>query len=159
MESTVVGNWHQSIESFSYSTEEFYDRLERTLTAQNIPNLKMERAGLPEGGFLSAYRLYLQLKRGNLTFYVCAAPFGVNFFVSWWLMQAGDGCLQGCATTFLPFLTLLKRQRTFYEEDTAVMFREAMHEAVLSVLREVLGDGGKARVERMRAPTVAKSLV
>ena len=38
-----------------------------------------------EGGIGSAKRVYLRVVRGKLTFDVCAAPHGRDFFFSWWL--------------------------------------------------------------------------
>jgi hypothetical protein len=58
---------------------------------------------------------------------------------------------------FVPFLGLFARKQTFYEEDTAIMFRETLHSAVLEVLRDILGEGSAVRVERMPPPTIAKS--
>lgn len=47
----------------------------------------MRRIALPEGTLLSSHRDYLRVTRGKYTFDLCAAPFGIDFFVSWWLVE------------------------------------------------------------------------
>lgn len=155
MDTTILAHWHQSIQPFSFSTQEFYERLGKALERRQMPDATLSRTNLPEGGLLSAYRDYLLVKRGKLTFNLCAAPFGIDFFVSWWLTES-PGCL-GCLTAVIPFLGIFARKPTFYEEDTAIMFREAVHAAVTEVLTDILGEGAAERVAKMPAPTIAKS--
>ena len=42
----------------------------------------------PEGGLLSAKRLYLRVIRKEHVFDICGAPFGNGFFFSWWLGES-----------------------------------------------------------------------
>jgi uncharacterized YccA/Bax inhibitor family protein len=61
-----------------------------------------------EGGLLSARREYLRVKRGKLSFDVCAAPFGTGFFFSSWLIElpAKYGVLILLAVIFFGFCFL-----------------------------------------------------
>lgn len=129
----ILAHWYQRFDTFSMSTQEFYERLSAEISRREMPNVTLFRKNLPEGSFLNAYRDYLHVRRGKLTFALCAAPFGIDFFISWWLLE-DPGCLSGCLTVLLPPLVLLKRQNTFYEEDTAETFRDCVHEAVLQTI-------------------------
>ena len=54
----------------------------KNLEARRVPGLEAGRFHTPEGGVLSARRIYLELRREQLVFEICAAPFGTGFFVS-----------------------------------------------------------------------------
>jgi hypothetical protein len=129
----VLAHWYQRFDSYSMSTQEFYERLSAQISRREMPDVTLFRKNLPEGGLLSAHRDYLHVRRGKFTFALCAAPFGIDFFVSWWLLFE-PGCLSGCVSVILPPLALLQRQTTFYEEDTAETFRECVHQAVLETI-------------------------
>ena len=72
------------IEGLSFSSKEFYARVEKALADRKVPDLEMLRVDWKEGGPLSARREYLRLTRERLIFDICAAPFGTGFFVSIW---------------------------------------------------------------------------
>jgi hypothetical protein len=152
MESTVLAHWHTRVEDFQLSTQEFYQRLQQALEQRKYPQMNLYRLQLPEGGVVSPNRDYLRIHRGDLDFDICAAPFGTDYFISWWLLEK-PGC--GC----LPFLGILgaslARKTTYYQADTAIIFRESVHARVLEVLKDILGD--KAQIEKLPLPTVAKS--
>jgi hypothetical protein len=129
----ILSHWYQRFDTFSMSTQEFYERLTAEIARRNMPDLTLYRKNLPEGGFLSSHRDYLHVRRGPFTFALCAAPFGIDFFVSWWLFEE-PGCLAGCVSFFVPEVALFKRQPTFYEEDTAETFRDCVHQAVVETI-------------------------
>jgi hypothetical protein len=66
---------------------EFYAAVEEALKPREIPDYSVSRIDWREGGVLTARREYLRIKRGKLTFDLCAAPFGTGFFFSWWLAE------------------------------------------------------------------------
>ncbi len=78
----VLSHWYTPVPNFSTSTQEFYAAVEKELTAQQVPNLKISRVEFSEGGFFSGKREYLRMTREHLVFDICAAPFGVNYFFS-----------------------------------------------------------------------------
>jgi len=84
---TVISNWHHPIENFQTSTMEFYAAVEQALKPHEIPDYSVSRIDWREGGVLTARREYLRIKRGKLAFDLCAAPFGTDFFFSWWLAE------------------------------------------------------------------------
>jgi hypothetical protein len=80
----VISHWAKLIEGMQMSTQEFYSRVERVLADRKVPGLEMSRVLWKEGGLFSARREYLRMVRERLIFDVCAAPFGMGFFVSTW---------------------------------------------------------------------------
>lgn len=78
----TLAHWCELIDDFSYSSREFYTLVVKNLEARQVPGLEAGRFHTPEGGVLSARRIYLELRRERLVFEICAAPFGTGFFVS-----------------------------------------------------------------------------
>ncbi len=104
----VISHWHHSVEGLSTSTLDFYTALERALKAKETP-VAFERTTWNERGLLSAKREYLRVSLDRLSFDICAAPFGKDFFFSWWLSKRTPdfAALHGClAIAGVPFLFL-----------------------------------------------------
>jgi len=150
-EDTVLAHWYNRFDEFSFSTQEFYDRLSEELNRRNMPDAKLSRVNYPEGGMLSAHRDYYRVARGKHTFVLCAAPFGIDFFVSWWLLET-PGCLAGCIAIVMPWLSLFARKTTFYEEDTAIIFRDAVHQGVINTIEGIFKTQQKTLPEFERKP-------
>jgi hypothetical protein len=77
----------------------FYKSVMETLKAKGAPNVSTERIDWNESGILSAKRVYLRVSYGRLSFDLCAAPFGKDYFFSWWLVkrQPDAALIWGCA--------------------------------------------------------------
>ncbi|MDO8500752.1 MAG: hypothetical protein Q7S20_02815 [Gemmatimonadaceae bacterium] len=106
----VISHWHQSVEGLSTSTLDYYAAVEKALRDKEVPELQIERITASESGILSAKREYLRARYGRLSFDICGAPFGKDFFFSWWLVKRipGFAALWGCASLVgLSFLTLV----------------------------------------------------
>jgi hypothetical protein len=80
----IIDHWSHLMENFSFSSEEFYERVEVELTVRKVPDMSLSRVDWKEGGMLSARRAYLRVGRERLIFDICAAPFGTSFFISTW---------------------------------------------------------------------------
>ena len=136
--SEVISHWSHYFQSFSLSADEFYKTAEKIISAHNMPNTKVERTTHKEGGMFSSNREYLRIKHGNLVFDVCAAPFGTDFFISWWLYET-----EGTATSLLKntkvgsFLKARETARTFFQADEEAMFRSCVHECILEAVAKV----------------------
>ncbi|MBA4150148.1 MAG: hypothetical protein H0X66_18730 [Verrucomicrobia bacterium] len=83
----VYSQWYSSVDNFQFGTSEFYQMIEKELTARKVPGLEMSRIEFSEGGLLSNKREYLRLKRERLVFDICAAPFGTSYFFSFRSVQ------------------------------------------------------------------------
>jgi hypothetical protein len=82
----VVSHWHHSVENFNTSTLEFFIAIEGTLNEKLAP-VKMDRVDYRESGILSDKRQYLRVSYARYSFDIGAAPFGKDFFFSWWLVR------------------------------------------------------------------------
>lgn len=76
-------HWYAYVEDFKTSPQEFYERVREEISRRQLPkvdaNLTTRAEGLP---FLSADRVYLRLRRTDMAYDLCAAPFGTGFFFS-----------------------------------------------------------------------------
>ncbi|MBN1827271.1 MAG: hypothetical protein JW958_13515 [Candidatus Eisenbacteria bacterium] len=81
----AFSHWSTLVENFQASSQEFYASLEEALKRRQIPHISTSRVVYPETGAFSPKREYLRVKREDLLFDICAAPFGTGFFFSWWL--------------------------------------------------------------------------
>jgi hypothetical protein len=157
---SVLSHWNHHESGLQQSAAEFYGEVERRLGAEGISDIKMERVKLSEGGLLSANREYLQVRRGDHVFHVCAAPFGSGFFVSWWLGETESGFWAWLAGLpyvggFFGFLRGVTKPLTYYKLDTGFMFQSVTHGAVTSALDELLeGKGMRALAETERKPVM-----
>jgi hypothetical protein len=95
----VISHWHQSVDGLSTSTLEYYTAVEKALREKDAVGLQLERVTANESGILSARREYLRVRYGRLMFDICGAPFGKDYFFSWWLIKRTPGfaALWGCA--------------------------------------------------------------
>lgn len=136
--SNVLSHWSHFFRSFAMSSNNFYDELEKTLKIHEMPNAVIGRTKHKEGGMLSAAREYLRIKHGDIVFDVCAAPFGKDFFISWWLYEtAGTMRTMLKNTKMGNFLNERAAKRTFYQIDEEDMFRSCVHECILETIGKV----------------------
>jgi hypothetical protein len=131
----VISHWQHYFKNFNMSSDAFYVKVENVLKAQQLPETKGFRTKHKEGGMWSASREYLTIQHADLVFDICAAPFGKNFFVSWWLYET-EGTLQTLfkSTGIGNYLRERAAKRTFFEIDGENMFRECVHQALLEAI-------------------------
>jgi hypothetical protein len=124
----------------------FYTQVEEILTEKEVPEFESRRITYKEEGILSHQRIYLEIRRGDYVFHVCAAPWGTDFFFSWWLNFRVNNLY--LLLTRLPGIGLIianaNQEKTYYELDSNTMFRTSVHQAVLSAI-DMLTDGKGAR--------------
>ena len=132
----VFSHWYHLIENFQQPSQEFYSSLEQAIKKRNLPDVRISRIEFKEGNIFSAQREYLRVKRKELVFDICAAPYGNGFFISWWLGEKMGAFLS--LLLVIPFLGSLiaktSRPATYYRLDTTLMFQESVHLAVLEIL-------------------------
>lgn len=78
----VIKYWYVPVERGTFSTSEFYGRIEERIQDHKFPGLELTREEFSEGGALSPRRQYLRIRRERLVFDVCSAPFGEAWFFS-----------------------------------------------------------------------------
>lgn len=136
--SNVISHWSHFFKFFALSSNDFYTELESVIINHEMPNSVTGRVTHKEAGILSASREYLRIKHGDIVFDVCAAPFGKDFFISWWLYES-EGTMRKLfkRTKVGDFLKARAEQRTFYQIDEEDMFRSCVHECILETLAKV----------------------
>lgn len=134
----VLSHWSHFFQSFALSSESFYTELANVLKEHNMPNSKIERTKHKEAGLFSSEREYLRVKHFNLVFDVCAAPFGKDFFISWWLYET-EGKVRNMlkSTKIGNFLDQQAARRTFFQADMEDMFSSCVHECILETVIKV----------------------
>lgn len=118
---------YHHFEDFTLSSQAFYEDLAAIIRERYFPKVSMNVMAIDTGGFLSPKRDYLRITNSHLVFYVCAAPFGKDFFISYWLVDMPEGCL----TTFSRrVLGIEEPPKTFFEVDTEAIFLEGITAAI-----------------------------
>lgn len=157
---SILSHWNHMVPGMEQSSAEFYSAIERALSAHGLDDTKLERVNLAEGGLLSAKREYLQVRRKEHVFHICAAPFGNGFFVSWWLGEIRSGLFAELASVpyvgfIFRLLAAAAKPLTYYRVDTALMFQSVTHGAVLEALDgSIAAKGSRALTELERKPVM-----
>lgn len=157
----VISHWSTLIENFQYSPQRFYDQVTEAVSRRRMPNASISKVQFKEGNFLSARRDYLKVFCGKENFYfaICGAPFGTGFFVSYWQLQAPDGCLVQLFSPF-PVLSAIAKAIavpwTYYRVDTVTMFNTATHQAIIEVVDTITSaaQGVRGLTESERKPVM-----
>jgi hypothetical protein len=144
-ETRVLANWNQLLDGVSFSTQDFYSLVEQAVKAREVPDIEFGRVDYKTGHFFSSRREYLRVKRGELSFQICGAPFGTGFFVSWWLTatKSGFGALFGDSSTGSLFKAFVNPE-TYFKQDSAAMYRAIVAAAVNEAVDAALKGAGKA---------------
>ncbi len=129
-------NWHHHFDGLKFSSQEFYLRAEIAIKDKEIPGVSFSRVTYSQGGIFSAKREYLRVSRNEYVFDICAAPFGTDFFVSWWLGEKDDDFISK-----IPVLNTIlgknPKMKSYYQLDTEAMFRGSVHTGVLEAIDQL----------------------
>lgn len=139
---------HQShhFEDFRLSANDFYADLTTIIQDREFPKVSAKVVTLTDGGLFDAQRAYLQVASQDHVFYVCAAPFGKNFFISYWLRPADEEF----ADMFLRKVFGVLPTRSFFRVDSEAMFVESMKKAVMKAIANATEQRG------LRQPTASE---
>lgn len=130
------------------SSNEFYRRVEKAVRDFKYPDIIIDRRSLSTG-WLAEKREYLCIGRGEYRFYVCAAPYGRSYFISWWFWHERDPLYDWLFRYALIRWLFESTERKMYNQDTRVMFENAI-DAIVSELSATAAPEHVARV----APSV-----
>ncbi len=153
----ILSHWNTRVDGMQQSSHEFYGAVERTLDTHSLKDYKTERVNISEGGIFSSKREYLQVRRADIVFHICAAPYGNGFFLSWWLGRIESGFWAWISD--IPVIGMLAQNflkpLTYYKLDTAAMFQGVVHSVVLEVLDGLTTEKGiRALAESERRPVM-----
>ena len=142
----VNGHGHRLFDGQLSSPLEVYEALKVEIDKKAITGLAYSSINHREGGVLSANRVYMRIAYRDNTFDICAAPFGnENFFVSWWLGDTSFGLLDALSNVFRR--NFQKRDKTLYEQDTEIVFKEMVLESVAEVMGKLMETKGMRKLE------------
>lgn len=130
----VHSNWMTMFEGLKFSSKQFYDLVEKHMQLRGIPKLKMHRITLKEGGIFSDSREYLRIEFQDLAYDICAAPFGNDFFVSYWF---GNTSSVGKELAGKMFGALASGRITYFKLDTQAMFKESVRLSIQNAIEEI----------------------
>ena len=143
-EATTHAHHYQHFEDLQMSSGEFYGRLESLIKDYQYPNVECRRVTLKEDGVFSSSRDYLAISRKLYTYYVCAAPFGRSFFISWWLKESANTAANVAAKVPLIGKAVAQRMesKSYYALDTELMFTNSIHSLIKSAVDAILIEKG-----------------
>ena len=152
---THHSNWNTLIDNFKYSSKDFYKLLRAELWSHGIEDIKISGVNFKESNLFSSNRLYLEVKWKGIEYYVCAAPFGDGFFISWWMFSNKSPFQK--IISGIPFVgSFLERSffpDTFHVYDTSSMFMTYAQESVLKIIDNITKEQGiKGLSELERKP-------
>ena len=143
----VNANWHHLLRDTKHSAQDFYGQAEKIIKQRDIPDCKYSRVTFSDGGFFSEKREYLRVARKEYVFDICAAPFGKDFFISWWLGETESGA--SALRTYLMQLPVIGswfvRRKTYFQMDNENMFLES----VKACINEAVESAFTAKGSRM----------
>jgi hypothetical protein len=161
----LLAQWNKFIDGAQVRPLQFYAVVEEKLAARQIPKIRCSRICMHERGPLSPNREYLKIRRKNLEFYICGAPFGTGFFVSSRLLKQNGLTFPPKILAVLAYLLIvamlvkalgltalaligtgsiaaavylaMTRDGTPYEKDMAESFRRAVHNSLLEAIDDL----------------------
>lgn len=167
----VISHWAHLFEAVHVAPVELYFLIEQCVTNREVPECQASRVIWHEGGVFSAKREYLRLNRGEIDFYICAAPYGSGYFVSARLttpeakipwagiflgaigfialgfylftsLGLSGALISGGVALAVLMLVINRNKLTFYKIDTALMFHKAVHQAVMEAVDKMTTTAG-----------------
>ena len=158
-QANVLSHWYTPVPSFNMSTQEFYKKVEAELKTQQVPGLTISRPEFSEAGLFSAKRQYLRLKRDDVLFDICAAPFGVNYFFSCRFAATPPTGLKAMINMLLNLILEklnLRLTDTYHQEDTRLMYMTVVESIVKKLVeQETAAQGVKLLSQYEYAPILS----
>lgn len=152
---SVLSYWHVLLQELNYSAQDFYNTLKEQLEEENIEGLSFSTENIAMGGLLSRQRNYVRISYGDYQYIVCASPYGKSFFVSYRMsheVEWGERIVSNIPWIG-PFLMKTFYPMTYFRIDTANMFQLLMHEAITSMIDDILKGNELERLsDQQRTP-------
>lgn len=142
--SKVIGRWHHTAKDFNHSTNDFYMLL-KTKIKTHDHEIDVQMVELFEGVmFISKKRYYLRIMWREKVLDVCAAPFGEDYFFSWWLYEKDLFWKQIISN--MPYigerLANFLDPITYYRVDTALMLQNTVHRIITEQIEAITKESG-----------------
>jgi len=153
----IHSRWHSSFD-FQFSVQDFYKSVEEAIRNTGVSNINMHRVQYSTSSHIYlSHREYLQVRREDQMFLICAAPFGKGFFVSWW-MGKPINFMEDLITRIPrvgPAIAEYMYRKSFYEMDTDSMFRDCISKCVKEAVNKMTNEHGTRLTESDFLPVTA----
>lgn len=148
VKSENIGNWCTLYPNMNYDPEVYYQRVTDIISKHEVPNFHSKHRTFNEGGYMSNERLYLEVRRGEYLYHVCAAPWGTDFFFSWWQRKRYRPITKLLIKTPLlgPIIKSLNESATYYKLDTDAAFNASVQHAIQEAINEITDAKGLRRL-------------
>ena len=133
---TVYEHSYHHFEDVQLSAREFYATLRKLIAEHQFPSVECGVVTFADGGLFSSRREYLEVRYRSYRYYICAAPFGRNFFISWWLKEH--------ESSWDRFRRLIEgvKSESFYEVDTQQIFTSSITALIKALIQRVESERG-----------------
>lgn len=149
MSTVTVNHTYRHFADLQLSAKEFYKKLEDTIKHYKYPSeVTIYRANLSTSGMFSAKREYLLVCYRNYVYYVCAAPFGRSFFITWWFQYERSDFLDWLFRSRIMSALFEDKETTMFKKDTRLMFQNSIND----IITELSASVQPAHGTRMAAP-------
>ena len=138
------------------STQDFYQALTAAVAAKEYPQVQVSRVTYFGDSLVSGNREYLRIQRFHHTFDVCAAPFGKDFFISWWIGEVPSFRRELLAA--VPWIgRALERAiygKGLYVRDAEVMFRDSITQLIEEAINATTNGRGIRGIQLKESLTI-----
>ncbi|MEZ4927916.1 MAG: hypothetical protein R3A50_16655 [Saprospiraceae bacterium] len=143
-----IGNWCTLYPSMNHDPEDYYQKIVDILKKHEVPNFHSRHRTFKQGSMISSQRLYLEVSRGEYIYHICGAPWGTDFFFSWWQRKRYSP-IERLFVKFPVLGPLIKRMNetaTYYKLDTDAAFNASVQHAVTEAINEITDAKGLRRL-------------
>ncbi len=153
----IHSRWHTSFD-FQLSVKDFYESVEEAIRNTGVNSISIDCVQYSTSSHVYlSQREYLQVRREDQMFLICAAPFGKGFFVSWW-MGKPINFIEDLITRIPkvgPAIAAYMYRKSFYEMDTDSMFRDCISNCVKEIVNKMTNEHGTRLSESDFLPMTA----
>lgn len=129
----VSRKFHYTFDGVKFSGEKIYNGIEAAIKVRKMSDVSFNRVTYKSVSVLSESREYLQIHRHDHVALICAAPFGTDYFISYWLGEPSDFMEELLIRLPLigPRIEKAFAKRTFYQIDTETVFLETVKQCIV----------------------------
>lgn len=152
-----IGNWSVLYPNMNHDPEEYYQKIVDILTKREVPNFNHTKRTFKQGGMISHQRLYLEVSRGDYIYHICGAPWGTDFFFSWWMRKRYSPIERIFVKIPVlgPIIKIVNETDTYYKLDTDAAFNASVQNAVQEAINELTDSkGGRRLTDLERVPKI-----
>lgn len=143
-----IGNWCVLYPNMNYDPEEYYQKVVDILVKHEVPNFHSRHRTFEQGSMISSQRLYLEVSRGEYIYHICGAPWGTDFFFSWWQRKRYSPIerLFVKIPVIGPVIKAMNETATYYKLDTDAAFNASVRHAVQEAINDITDAKGLRRL-------------